>query len=549
MLVYGDAKEEIEPRAALAAIAAALDHLDGAGIERHAATVEAFIALAGLAQGFADAEAAARGGDDLSAAQQRLHAVLLGLAGAIDASWRSGFAHQPLDPAAIRALADLSWPATVTVRRCEGYAFYGLYPETMLEAARGLPPGTAIIGIRSIGTGLAALAAAAAGGSGFVTVRPTGHPFARQVQAGPELSGWVRAHDGAFAIVDEGPGLSGSSFGGVADWLESLGVAAARLIFLPSHAGDPGAQASPTHRRRWETADRRVRPFEQLLASRLPDWFRDITGDLTGMQDMSAGRWAERTDLPTSPSREARKYLLTGRNGRFLARFAGLDTAARAKVERGRALHAAGLANEPLALRYGFTLEHFLDAAPARHVPPAHLAAYLRFRAERFSAARAGATLADLRIMAAHNIAQGTPAAAPLLDRWTDDRLHALQAAVRPVHIDGRLHRWEWLYADGRLLKTDALDHSTAHDLIGPQDILWDVAAATIELPETAAITGAFTAGDPARQDLLAFLTLAYLAFQLGWWSLSDTPAGEERSRCYRERLLAAGSVPHAPLG
>ena len=35
---------------------------------------------------------------------------------------------------------------------------------------------------------------------------------------------------------------------------------------------------------------------------------------------------------------------------------------------------------------------------------------------------------------------------------------------------------------DGRLLKTDALDHHAGHDLIGCQDITWDIAGATVEL-------------------------------------------------------------------
>ena len=35
---------------------------------------------------------------------------------------------------------------------------------------------------------------------------------------------------------------------------------------------------------------------------------------------------------------------------------------------------------------------------------------------------------------------------------------------------------------DGHLLKTDALDHHAAHDLVGCQDIAWDIAGAAVEL-------------------------------------------------------------------
>jgi hypothetical protein len=47
---------------------------------------------------------------------------------------------------------------------------------------------------------------------------------------------------------------------------------------------------------------------------------------------------------------------------------------------------------------------------------------------------------------------------------------------------DNRLHQWEWLIRDdGSILKTDAIDHCSAHDLVGCQDIAWDVAGAIVE--------------------------------------------------------------------
>ena len=67
-----------------------------------------------------------------------------------------------------------------------------------------------------------------------------------------------------FAVVDEGPGLSGSSFGAVADWLETHGVDRGRIRFYPGHGGEPGAQAAPAHRERWRAADRHVVEFDAL---------------------------------------------------------------------------------------------------------------------------------------------------------------------------------------------------------------------------------------------------------------------------------------------
>jgi hypothetical protein len=34
----------------------------------------------------------------------------------------------------------------------------------------------------------------------------------------------------------------------------------------------------------------------------------------------------------------------------------------------------------------------------------------------------------------------------------------------------------------GRLLKTDALDHHARHDLVGCQDVPWDIVGVTVEL-------------------------------------------------------------------
>ena len=555
MLVYGDAQEQVAPRPALAQIEQALSRcaVNPNGLARHSATVEQFIALAGLVQGFADAEAEQRGHDELSEAQAALLDALRLLAIGIDRSWQSGFEHQPpANPDIWPRLHHLPWPEKVTVRRCEGYAFYGLYPESYLEAARSLPPDTVMVGLRSIGTGLAALAAAAAGPAMIVTVRPTGHPFARGVRAGPKLEAAIRgwAHR-RFAIVDEGPGLSGSSFGGTADWLAGLGVSPERITFLPSHAGDLGDQALPAYRQRWALADKRVRSFEELFTdadapASVRGWFDDVIGGVVQpAEGLSGGRWAvERPGVPTSPSREARKYRLTGHKGSVLAKFAGLDRIGRAKFDRARALHEGGFCAEPLAMRYGLMAERWVEGMPVEDVPLGHLIDYLSFREDRLPAERAGASLVELLAMATHNLGLVDPdAAAALAARWSEARARTLQAVVAPVHVDSRLHRWEWLMAGGRLVKTDAVDHSEAHDLVGCQDILWDVAGAVMELPgaaaEGAALARPFVAGSPARRELLELMTLCYLAFQMGWWSMSGTQAGEALSRSYQGRLVA----------
>ena len=99
---------------------------------------------------------------------------------------------------------------------------------------------------------------------------------------------------------------------------------------------------------------------------------------------------------------------------------------------------------------------------------------------------------------------------------------------------------------DGRLLKSDALDHCHAHDLVGCQDVAWDIAGAAIEfdLQETGtellandveAITGR-----PIEPELLSFLRTAYLAFRLGQASLSLEMTGSDEAERARLRALAA---------
>jgi hypothetical protein len=256
-------------------------------------------------------------------------------------------------------------------------------------------------------------------------------------------------------------------------------------------------------------------------------------------RELSGGGWAaDRPATPTDPAREARKFLLRGRHGDFIVKFAGIDRAARAKFARARELHQAGFCPEPLDLRYGFMIERYVEGEPAAQIPEAHLIRYCAFRRERFPAKRQGSTLAELLAMAEYNIRKAVPDIRyDFAGRWKQERLARLQDMVEPVHIDGRLQWWEWRRAGDRLLKTDAVDHSESHDLVGCQDILWDVAGATVELDvaegETSALADAFTKGVPLREELLKLMQLCYLGFQLGWWSLSSTAQGAARADWY----------------
>ena len=551
MIVYGKASRRVTT-------GDAVDEVDrwivealrpGRAIERHAAWVSALVEAGGLAQGLTDAE---RDGDAALG-------LCRALADVMGRSWDTAFSDLPAGaPAAVAdALAALrrlaAPPIALEIRRPEGFAHYATYPEAWWQAAASLPEPrpTRVLGLRSIGVALGAAAAAGFGAPLFRTARPHGHPFARAVALQPPLDGAERG--AVWAVVDEGPGLSGSSMGAAAEALGRGGVAPDHVVLMPSHAGPPGAQASAAHRRIWAAARSAVVAFEELFFSGragrdLADWAVDLTGPLLAPpEDVAGGTWrrhlcADEDRWPAvDRQNERRKVLLHGRDRTVLLRFTGLGSFGRAKAERASALGAVGFGVAPLAWRHGFLAEPWrADLRPValdRVDRPALLhrtARYLAFRATRFPALPdGGAPLDALLTMARVNLAEalGDDAAATL-EPWTG-QLPTLAAAARPVAVDGRLAPHDWLEdGAGLLLKTDALDHCCGHDLVGCQDIAWDVAGAAVEYGlteaevETLRDAVARLSGRPCEPALLRFFRLAYPAFRIGALAMARAREG-----------------------
>lgn len=539
MLVYGDHEYEREPRARLAEIAGRLDG-------NHDALVTAFIAASELAQGVADAEYAARGCDARSETTDRFMQLLVALARAIDASW----SRRPPDlvPArdCLRRLAAAPLPASVRTKHAEGYAFYGLYPEAYLVAAHRVGRVDHVIGLRSIGCGLAALVAAATGAPLPATVRPGGDPFRRELHVAPALvAEWLEPRGGTIAIVDEGPGMSGSSFGAMADLLESHGVPIAQLACFPSHAGLLGPAASERHRERWARMRRHVVATDELLRDRLAGWIASLVGPLSEpLVELSAGAWRRHSyaceaDWPPAFLQQERlKYLARTKTGTWLARFVGLGEAGEHALELARATSAAGFTPEVAGLCHGFLVERWLEATPLdrrvvdRDQLVARVGDYLALRASR--AGRGGASGDELIVMVRRNVTLGLDAATAA--RVTPRRV---PAGLAPVAIDGKLHAWEWLVTgDGTLVKADGYDHHAAHDLIGCQDIAWDVIGAAVELELTADEEGRLARRANAEPSHVAFMRPCYLAFQLGRATLAASSTDPAEAR----RLYAAAA-------
>lgn len=535
MLVYGDRSSTIRPSAVLREVVERL---------QRAPDVQALISAGQLAQALADIQFEDCGLDDLTDLQDAAMAFVVAVARRLYAGGALAEVAAARDRLAAQAL-----PAQLTCRVPEGYAFYAVYPEAYVLAATELawerPP--LVIGLRSIGTSLAGVVAAATGGSA-ISLRPHGHPFDRRITASDRLKARVSAHAGPFAIVDEGPGLSGSSFAAAAEFLEEHGAAADKVVWMPSHGGDPGDAGEARHRARWSSARRQVRTLDDLLqGTSIEARFGDLIGSVQEVEDISGGAWRRAWPgeaPPVTPILERRKFRILADAGEFIARFAGLGVAGEAKWTRAAVLHRAGFCAEPVALRDGLLLERWCEGEPLdlqadRDALLCWLGGYLRFRSETFPGADdAGAPPDAVREMALYNARElgEAEAAARLETILTDDALSRMPR--RPVHVDGRLHAWEWRRTSTGFCKLDALDHSASHDMVGAQDIAWDVAGAQVEFglsADEAAILAAAAGADAAAVRLLA---PCYAAFQGGLFKLvGDGRAAQARSAFYAAEL------------
>ena len=522
MIFYGDHIEEVAPAAMIEGLDRRLQAMAvEQGLARHARLVSAFIDLGRLTQAVADA--------GLVVAEAACMSALMELARSVLASWDSDFAISTPPPV---MPGDLAMPASLNLRLPEGYAFYALYPEAYIAAARRLCLGgpVRVIGIRSIGTSLAALVAVVLGAPPPVTVRPHGYPFDRRVTL---EGGDLGPADACYVVVDEGPGLSGSSVVAVVDALASHGVARDRIVLMPGHGGGPGAEAGAHHRATWATT--RVEAADAgVVVDRLHGWAETLLGPLDSpLQDVSGGswrgfRWPDEADWPaTGPMRERLKFIARADGSLWLLRFVGLGAEGEVKLARARLLHAQDLVPEPLGLVHGFLVERWCYAVAPVGKPLARIGTYLGHRARLFPQ-RGGASLDALFDMARANAAEALgPTRAASFDRWRP-LLPELTARTLPVAIDGRCQRHKWLaLADGRLLKADSHDHARGHDLIGPQDIAWDCAGVAVEFDLSAAeqrklvAVVAQVAGRAVDAELTAFLTLCYLGFRLGEHALN----------------------------
>ena len=359
----------------------------------------------------------------------------------------------------------------------EGFAYYALHPlayADVLERICGPGNSLLVVGIRSIGTTLSAVMATAARARGIkaerLTVRPQGHPYNRTAEFSVRQLAAIdqSASSGAtFAVVDEGPGLSGSSFLAVAEAVEQAGAPREKIVLVSSHEPNVDALCAVDAARRW----RRFRCVAVSGEARRPSQAVDFTG---------GGKWRSRAFASESEwpaiwtSFERLKYFSSSEHENpRLYKFAGLGHYGDAVFQRELKVAAAGFGPMPRQESDGFVSYPCVDGRPlaARDLSSAILARMAEYCAFRLRTFRVElGELNALQQMAEHNLDELG------LDLPIELRLeHAVIA-------DGRMQPHEWLVTnEGRLLKTDSGSHGDDHFFPGLTDIAWDLAGAIVE--------------------------------------------------------------------
>jgi hypothetical protein len=411
----------------------------------------------------------------------------------------------------------------------EGFAYYALHPLKVLDllqnilpvrppSANQLPgePSVAVLGIRSIGVTLSAVLVAALKARGYAaertTLRPNGHPYDRKLTLNGQQMAWIEAHHGAeFMVIDEGPGLSGSSFLAVAEGLVSAGVPRQEILLIGSRQPDVAQLRSPNAGVRWN----RFR-FACMASHPYPPEGAVI--------DIAGGGWrreffTDSSELPACWTQLEMAKLLSA-DRRLFYKFEGFGYFGGDIGKRAAALAEAGLGPAYLGNESGFGI---YQLSPGRALKPGdlsperlrHFADYCAFRLREFKADESQPSAIDE--MAAWNWSLefgNSPEFGPV-------------AVEHRVFCDAHMMAHEWLeLPDGRLLKLDGGAHGDDHFFPGPCDIAWDLAGTIVEWNLTAAEAEFFlehyhrVSADDARRRLPSYLR-AYVSFRMGWCKMA----------------------------
>jgi hypothetical protein len=560
MIVFRDQRASVDPLQLLSRLRLDARRLASHTSPKHEETVQLLISAGTLEAALADAIFPSM--DGTLPVTRRLREAGCALGRAVWHTWHDHAAEARRwleQSAATLAYLELQeLPPSVEMSVPEGYAYYAVYPEMYLEAARKFyqthnPRNAVCLGLRSIGTSLSAVVAGTLEELGCsvasFTLRPRGHPFDRRPVVTPQLAETLqRERDATFLLIDEGPGISGSSLASTAELLSRLGITDERIVLFPSWATDGSGLKSHQARERWTRHKQFVVDFDEV-------WLD--SGRLTRtmppgkLREFSAGAWrnelyAGPEDFPAvQPQHERRKYLYqpdepSEGTGEFSwLSFLGLGhDSATSKLRRAQELAAAGFTAAPKSVKHGFLITPFTRGSPLHGGEDADgtlletLASYLA-HISRTQATQPSVSQTALLDMVVTNTAEG------LGDEWAS-RLHprlrtcGASWCERTVALDGRMLPHEWIRTSGGYLKTDAVHHHDDHFFPGCQDIAWDVAATCLEFnlrPQARQqLIGRYRSlsGDSTIVGRLPRHAITYLAYRLGYTTLAASSLGQD---------------------
>jgi hypothetical protein len=484
-------------------------------------------------------------------------------------------------------LSHIAVPDHISISPPEGFVYYALHPSDFANLAKQVPEHTkpvAVIGIRTIGTTLSAVVAAAnrqlSRHAERITVRPSGHPYDRVTEFTTEQLGWIKrqiSRAAQFQVVDEGPGRSGSSFLSVAEALVEAGVDREQITLMGSRAVQLSDLCARNASERWAQF-RFYSPITQVYERFKNDSY------------VGGGNWrsffaGSSADWPACwPQMERLKFLSADRKRLF--KFEGFGRFGEEVLQRANSLADAGFGpavenagdgmlsysvvqgprpipngSTPLVIPNGCgreqsALNHEISgdrpATPLfHHDLLQRIAHYCAFRGQAFRTHQTRKS--QLREMVEFNLRSefGDPL------NFTPGLLDT----ENPVLVDGRMQPYEWiLQENGTLLKVDGTTHGDDHFFPGPTDIAWDLAGTIVEWNLDQNATQFFldsylrASGDNARHRIAAFV-LAYLTFRMAYCGMAlttviNTPE-EARLQAayhtYQQRLAERMKKPALP--
>jgi hypothetical protein len=459
-----------------------------------------------------------------------------------------------LDPN--RLAVKIEAPETISISPPEGFTYYALHPLDFAKVTDRIgdhPGACAVIGVRSIGTTLSAVTTAALNMRGRaatrITVRPSGHPYARNAEFSPEQERWIAEQllkSAQFLVVDEGPGRSGSTFLSVVEALERLGVPRERITIVGSREFDPGGLCAENTSERW-------------MGLRYVSTAPSVSTRFLNFPYIGGGDWrmyfcGAEQEWPESWTQMERLKFLSPDRHEFL-KFEGMGPLGREVQERAFLLAREGFSPAVSDAGDGFLSYTAIEGRRLRKqdVSPSlleQIARYCSFRASAFTCASIHNS--ELDHMLEFNVQQ---------EFGRDLKLEAGQlSSGTPLLADGRMQPHEWIVSrEGKLLKTDAISHGDNHFFPGPCDIAWDLAGTVVEWDLDAQATGFLLSkfrqfsGKPISQQFQDYM-LAYCVFRLGFCKMAtSTVAGSReesrlefaylRYRAKAEQLLASRAV------